>query len=276
VYTLEALGKEELRTLIDRSLQQDSLLQEKQLTIEEDNALLRLSGGDARKLYNLLELIADAEEESPITVTNDKVMHYAQQKMALYDKEGEQHYDIISAFIKSVRGSDPNAALYWLARMLEGGEDPKFIARRLIILASEDIGNANPTGLVLATNCFQAIERIGMPEGELVLSQVTAYLASSPKSNATYEAIKKAKKTVKKTGDLEVPLHLRNAPTDLMKEKGYGADYKYSHNYEQHFTPQQYLPESLEGRVFYEPSDNKREQQIRKYLKKLWGDKYEY
>ncbi len=276
VYTLEPLQKEDLRHLAHRALENDEYLQKQDIRIKEEEALLRLSGGDARKLYNLIELVVEGASDEPIEITNDTIIHYAQQKMALYDKGGEQHYDIISAFIKSVRGSDPNAALYWLARMLAGGEDPKFIARRLIILASEDIGNANPTGLVLATNCFEAIERIGMPEGEIVLGQVTTYLASSPKSNASYEGIKQAKKKVKKTGDLSVPLHLRNAPTELMKEKGYAADYKYSHNYDQHFTAQEYLPESVKGSKFYEPADNKREQEIRKHLQRLWQGKYNY
>ncbi|MBY0426218.1 MAG: replication-associated recombination protein A, partial [Cytophagales bacterium] len=240
-------------------------------------ALFRLSGGDARKLLNLLEITVNhVEGTGPIVVTDQLVTEAAQQKIALYDKSGEMHYDIISAFIKSIRGSDPNAAVYWLARMIEGGEDVSFIARRLLILASEDIGNANPTALVIAQTCFQAVNVIGYPEAEIILSQAVTYLASSPKSNASYSAIKMARSIVRETGDLPVPLHLRNAPTGMMKKMGYGKGYKYAHDFEDNFVFQEYLPESLKGRKFYEPGINAREDEIRRFLKKLWRDKYGY
>ena len=236
---------------------------------------MSLSGGDARRLLNLLELVIDPEKEN-MTVTDAKVIEAAQRRVALYDKSGEQHYDIISAFIKSVRGSDPNAAVYWLARMIEGGEDVKFIARRLVILASEDIGNANPTALVMATNCFQAVNMIGYPEAEIILSQCTTYLASSPKSNASYLAIKKAKKEVQQHGDLSVPMSIRNAPTQFMKKEGYGKGYQYAHDYPGNFVFHEFLPEELSGSKFYDPGNNARENELRNRLKALWGDKYGY
>lgn len=278
VYILKELSKENLLQILHLAITEDKFLKTKKIEIKEYEALLRLSGGDARKLLNLFELVVNAETENTqdIVITDEKVMHYAQQKIALYDKGGEKHYDIISAFIKSVRGSDPNAAIYWLARMLKGGEDIKFIARRLIILASEDIGNANPTALVIANNCFQAINVIGMPEAQIILSQATAYLASSPKSNAAVEAIMKANQLVEKAGDLPVPLHIRNAPTKLMKELGYGKDYQYSHSYEKNFSSQEYFPQELSGTTIYDPGDNAREKELRAFLKLLWGKKYEY
>jgi putative ATPase len=258
-------------------LTKDEHLKSKKIEVKEDDALLRLSGGDGRKLLNLLELVVNAlEGNKTIAITNDKVIEIAQQSLVRYDKTGDQHYDIISAFIKSIRGSDPNAGVYWLARMLEGGEDPKFIARRLLILASEDIGNANPTALVIANNCFQAINVIGMPEARIILSQTVTYLASSPKSNAAYEAINKAEQLVKQTGNLSVPLHIRNAPTKLMKELNYGKDYKYSHSYDNSFSEQEYLPEEIKNTKLYNPGNNKREQELRNYLKSLWKDKYDY
>jgi putative ATPase len=248
---------------------------ERPIELKETEALIRLSGGDARRLLNLLELVIDVEEEQ-VVITDEKVVEAAQRRIALYDKTGEQHYDVISAFIKSVRGSDPNAAVYWLARMIEGGEDVKFIARRLVILASEDIGNANPTALVLATNCFQAVNMIGYPEAEIILSQCTTYLASSPKSNASYLAIKKAKQMVQQQGDLPVPLPLRNAPTQLMKNQGYGKGYQYAHDHPGNFVTQEFLPVELTGAKLYDPGNNDRENQLRKRLKALWGDKYKY
>jgi len=238
--------------------------------------LLQLSGGDARKLLNLIELVADASEQQEIVVTDKMIMDLAQRRVAVYDKSGEQHYDIISAFIKSVRGSDPNAAVYYMARMIEGGEDVKFIARRMVILASEDIGNANPTALVLATNTFTAVNYIGYPEAEIILSQCATYLACSPKSNASYLAIKEAKSTVAQTGDLSIPLQLRNAPTKLMKDLGYGKEYRYAHDYDKNFTAQEYLPEEIKETTFYRPGKNAREEELRKRLKILWKDKYEY
>lgn len=276
VYTLHPLGAKELMALAERALSTDERMKASKLKIAEQDALLRLSGGDARKMYNILELAANEPDEKERLITNKKVMQLVQQNMALYDKSGEQHYDIISAFIKSIRGSDPNAAVYWLARMTAGGEDPKFIARRMLILASEDIGNANPTALVLANNCFQAVNATGYPECELILSQTAIYLASSAKSNATYKALKKARSLVKNTGDLPVPLHLRNAPTNLMKELGYGKDYRYAHDEKRNFAEQEYLPEELKGEQFYDPGNNKREEEIRRRLKGLWGDKYGY
>jgi putative ATPase len=277
VYTLKELGKDQLMAILQQAIEIDPLLKDKDITITENEALLRYSGGDARKLLNLFELVVNAAKKgNTVNITNDTVLHFAQQNMALYDKGGEQHYDIISAFIKSIRGSDPNAAVYWLARMIAGGEDPLFIARRLVILASEDIGNANPTALVIATNCFQAVQMIGYPECRIILSQATTYLACSPKSNASYEAINNAQQLVSKTGDLGVPLHIRNAPTRLMKELGYGADYKYAHSYEKNFVEQEFLPDSISGTKLYDPGNNPREQELRNFLKLRWKNKYNY
>lgn len=276
VYVLQALSKDDLESLLQLALAEDAVLKKEQIELSETESLLRLSGGDARKLLNVLEIAVNNIDGSPKVITNDKVTASVQQNIALYDKSGEQHYDIISAFIKSVRGSDPNGAVYWLARMIEGGEDPKFIARRLIILASEDIGNANPTALVMATTTFEAIERIGLPEGRIVLAQCTTYLAASPKSNAAYMAINLAQKAVRDSGDLPVPLHIRNAPTTLMKDLGYGKDYNYSHDNPGNFSSQEYLPEDLSGTKFYEPGNNKREADLRRFLKEHWGDKYGY
>jgi len=276
VYVLKHLDKEHLQKLLVHALETDKELSRKKVTLEETEALIRLSGGDARKLLNVLELVIHSAPEGEVVITNEFVLNQVQQNMALYDKAGEQHYDIISAFIKSMRGSDPNAAVYWLARMLEGGEDPTFIARRMIILASEDIGNANPTALVMATTCFQAVSVIGMPEGRIILSQAAIYLASSPKSNASYMAISDAQETVQKTGSLPVPLALRNAPTKLMKDLNYGADYKYAHSYENNFTDLEFLPENISGMKLYDPGQNAREREIREFLKKRWGEKYQY
>lgn len=277
VYILKELTKEELIQILEQAIREDKVMKDKKIELKEYEALLRLSGGDARKLLNLFEIVVNSEDNGKkIVLTNDKVLEHAQQKIALYDKSGEQHYDIISAFIKSIRGSDPNAAVYWLARMIRGGEDPKFIARRLLILASEDIGNANPTALIMANNCFQAVNVIGYPECQIILSQTVTYLASSPKSNASYEAIRAALQLASQTGDLPVPLHLRNAPTKLMKEIGYGKEYKYSHSYEGNFSLQEYLPEKLKGTLLYNPGKNPRENEIRAFLKNLWKDKYKY
>ena len=276
VYVLKPLEKDELLKLIGKALKKDELLRKKEIRISEHEALLRYSGGDARKLYNLLELVVLTEESEKIEITNDKVLEKLQENMALYDKSGEQHYDIISAFIKSVRGSDPNAAVYWLARMLEGGEDIKFIARRLVILASEDIGLANPNALLLATNCFQAINMIGMPEARIILSQTAIYLATSPKSNSAYMAINDAMDLVRKTGDLPVPLNIRNAPTKLMKDLGYGKEYKYAHSYEGNFTKEDFLPEEIKGNMIYNPQNNAREKEISAMLKRWWKDSYKY
>lgn len=276
VYMLKEQTKEDLTKLLHIALEKDEFLNKKKINILEYEALLQLSGGDARKLLNTLEIVVNNFETEPIDITNDKVIEIVQQNMVRYDKTGDQHYDIISAYIKSIRGSDPNAAVYWLARMLEGGEDPKFIARRLLILSSEDIGNANPTALVIANNCFQAINVIGMPEARIILSQATIYLATSPKSNASYQAINEAMDLVRKTGNLSIPLHLRNAPTKLMKDIGYGADYKYSHSYEGNFKAQEYLPDEIKNAKFYEPGKNAKEESIRKFLKDNWKDKYGY
>lgn len=285
VYVLHPLEKEQLVQLLDHAVHSDERLQSKKIVLKETEALLRLSGGDARKLLNLLEIVVDAlgafagdngKMPDEIVITDEHVMQIAQQRIALYDKSGEQHYDIISAFIKSIRGSDPNAAVYWLARMIEGGEDVKFIARRMVILASEDIGNANPTALVLATNTFQAVNVIGYPEARIILSQCATYLASSPKSNASYMAIGKALATVKKTGDLPVPLHLRNAPTKLMKNMDYGKGYQYAHDFERNFITQEFLPDSISNTRFYDPGENAREEEIRKFLKNRWKEKYGY
>ena len=276
VYVLKPLSEEDLVALLRSAIERDELLQSKTIQLDETRALIDLSGGDARKLLNLLELVVLGSNETQVTVTDALVMDVAQRKIALYDKSGEQHYDIISAFIKSIRGSDPNAAVYWLARMIEGGEDVKFIARRLVILASEDIGNANPTALVLANAAFDAVNKIGHPESGIILSQCATYLASSPKSNAAVDAIGKALSAVSKYGDQPVPLHIRNSPTRLMKDLGYGKNYEYSHSFENNFSAQEYLPEKLSGTKFYEPGKNPREEEIRKWLKSLWKEKYGY
>jgi putative ATPase len=276
VYILQNLSDEDLLDLLNKAIKEDSYLKDRKINIEEHEALLRLSGGDARKLLNVLELVVNATVKQNVSITNELVMKHVQQNMAIYDKAGEQHYDIISAFIKSIRGSDPNAAVYWLARMIAGGEDPSFIARRLLILASEDIGNANPNALLLANNCFQAVNVIGWPESRIILSQTVTYLASSPKSNASYEAISKAQELVARTGNQSVPLHLRNAPTKLMKSIGYGKEYEYSHAYKDNFTSQEYLPENLTGTLLYDPGNNAAEEKLRERLKLLWKGKYKY
>lgn len=276
VYLLNELTRSELEDVLKNAILKDELLKLIKVDFQETESLLRFSGGDARKLLNAFELVVSSVNENKIVITNDLVNSIIQKNLAAYDKSGEQHYNIISAFIKSVRGSDPNAAVYWLARMLEGGEDLLFIARRLIILASEDIGNANPTALIMANNCFQAVNTIGYPESRIILSQCTVYLASSPKSNASYLAIDNAIEKVKSTGNLSVPLHLRNAPTKLMKELNYGKEYQYSHNYENNFSNQEFLPEELSGTTFYLPGNNARENEMRKYMKNLWKDKYRY
>ncbi len=276
VYILKSLDKSHLETLLEKALQEDIDLKKKQIQVKEKEALFQYSGGDARKLYNLLELVINAEEDEKIVITNKKVTERLQQNMAIYDKGGEQHYDIISAFIKSIRGSDPNAAVYWLARMIDGGEDPKFIARRLVILAAEDIGLANPNALLLANACFDSINVIGMPEGRIILSETAIYLATSPKSNSAYSAIDAALNLVKKTGSLPVPLHLRNAPTKLMKELGYGKNYKYAHSFAGNFVEQEFLPDKLSGTTFYAPGQNAQEQKIQDRLKKMWKNKYKF
>ncbi|MBA3648422.1 MAG: replication-associated recombination protein A [Chitinophagales bacterium] len=276
VYVMEPLEKTDLLHLLNHAIEEDEFLKQKKITIAESEALLRLSGGDARKLLNLFELVSDTVPKKEVIVTDELVTSIAMQKIALYDKSGEQHYDIISAFIKSMRGSDPNAAVYWLARMVEGREDPKFIARRMLILASEDIGNANPTALVLANSCFQAIDVIGYPECTLILSQTAIYLATSPKSNASYEAIQQALSAAKDQGDLPVPLHLRNAPTKLMKQLHYGKDYRYAHSFENNFADLEFLPEKIRGKKFYNPGNNQRENELREFLKRRWKEKYEY
>lgn len=276
VYILQNLSEEDLVELLNKAIKEDSYLKDRKISIKEHEALLRLSGGDARKLLNVLELVVNAVNQQDVTITNELVLKHVQQNMAIYDKAGEQHYDIISAFIKSIRGSDPNAAVYWLARMIAGGEDPSFIARRLLILASEDIGNANPNALLLANNCFQAVNVIGWPESRIILSQTVTYLASSPKSNASYEAISKAQDLVARTGDQSVPLHLRNAPTKLMKNIGYGKEYEYSHAYKDNFSAQEYLPESLSGTLLYDPGKNAAEEKLRERLRSLWKEKYKY
>ncbi|MBL0272071.1 MAG: replication-associated recombination protein A [Chitinophagaceae bacterium] len=275
VYVLKPLDEKALVKLLQVALEKDEQLRSKKIELKETSALLNISGGDARKLLNLLEIVCDASGDS-VSITNSYVMDVAQKRIALYDKNGEQHYDIISAFIKSIRGSDPNAAVYWLARMIEGGEDVKFIARRLLILASEDIGNANPTALVMANASFDAVNKIGYPEANIILSQCVTYLAASPKSNAAVAAIGEALSAVKKYGDLPVPLHIRNAPTKLMKNLDYGKNYEYSHSYENNFSPQEYLPKEIAGKKFYEPGTNAREEELRKFLKNLWKDKYNY
>jgi putative ATPase len=276
VYVLKPLTEEHLMELVNQALEKDEWLKGQGVTIGEWEALIQLSGGDARRLLNLVELIASSMPDGVTVVTNDIVQDVVQNKMALYDKTGEQHYDIISAFIKSIRGSDPNAAVYWLARMIEGGEDAKFIARRLVILASEDIGNANPNALLLATTAFQAVELIGWPESRIILSQCATYLASSAKSNASYMAINHAQSLVNKTGDLPVPLPIRNAPTGLMKKMDYGKGYKYAHDYPGNFVDQEFLPEKIAGTKLYDPGNNATEARLRDYLKHCWKDKYGY
>jgi len=276
VYVLKSLEEEDLLSLIQHAIKNDLVVSQKQIELKEHEALIRLSGGDARKLLNALEITVNSTQEKKIVITNELVLKIVQQNLALYDKNGEQHYDIISAFIKSIRGSDPNAAVYYLARMLKGGEDPLFIARRLLILASEDIGNANPNALLLANNCFTAVNVIGMPEARIILSQCVTYLACCNKSNASYLAINDAFNLVDKTGDLAVPLQLRNSPTKLMKQLDYGTDYKYAHDYENNFTEQEFLPDHIKGTKIYEPGNNDRETEQRKYLKKLWKEKYGY
>ena len=277
VYVLKPLGEDDLNGLLKEAIEKDEWLKTKDIKLQETEALLTISGGDARKLLNLLELVADAlSGQKQIVITDEQVMNIAQQRIALYDKSGEQHYDIISAFIKSMRGSDPNGAIYWLARMIEGGEDVKFIARRMVIFASEDIGNANPTAIVLANSCFEAVNKIGYPESRIILAQCATYLASSHKSNASYMAIEEALDKVRNEGDLPVPLHIRNAPTGLMKKMGYGQNYKYAHSYEGNFADQEFLPDALKGTVFYDPGKNPREEELRKFLRSLWKDKYNY
>ncbi len=276
VYILNPFEKEDLEALLDRAMATDNLLKSKKIDLKETEALLRLSGGDGRKLLNIFELIVNSEIGDNVTVTNDLVLQKVQKNTVLYDKTGEQHYDIISAFIKSVRGSDPNAAVYWLARMIEGGEDVKFIARRMVILASEDIGNANPTALVLANSAFQAVNTIGYPEARIILSQCATYLASSPKSNASYMAIKAAQQKVKETGDLSVPLAIRNAPTKLMKDLGYGKGYDYAHDHKDNFVDFEFLPEEISGTTFYKPGKNPRENAMKEFLKNRWKDKYQF
>ena len=276
VYVLEPLSKDELIQIADNAVKSDVVLSKLKIKIEAYDNLLMYSGGDARKLLNLLELCVNNLEGESRTISNDFVERIAQKQFVRYDKGGDQHYDIISAFIKSIRGSDPNAAVYWLARMVEGGEDPLFIARRLLILASEDIGNANPNALLLANNCFQAVNSIGWPESRIILSQAVIYLAASPKSNSAYKAISDAQELVRKTGNLPVLLHLRNAPVKLMKELNYGKDYQYSHSYENNFSEQEYLPEEISGSKLFEPSANVREEEMKKHLSKLWKDKYGY
>ncbi len=275
VYVLKPLEEKDLVKLLQTAIEKDESLKRKKIELKETAALINISGGDGRKLLNLLEIVTDTGGDS-ISITDKFVMEVAQRRIALYDKSGEQHYDIISAFIKSIRGSDPNAAIYWLARMIEGGEDVKFIARRLVILASEDIGNANPTALVMANATFDAVNKIGYPEANIILSQCVTYLAASPKSNAAVVAIGEALSAVKKYGDLPVPLHIRNAPTKLMKKMGYGENYEYSHSYNNNFSPQEYLPKEIAGTKFYEPGKNAREEELRKFLKNLWKDKYNY
>ncbi|GAB3717429.1 replication-associated recombination protein A [Flavobacterium koreense] len=276
VYVLNPFSKEDLLALLERAMKLDTIISSKKIKIKESEALLRLSGGDGRKLLNIFELVVNASPEGQILITNEKVLELVQQNTVLYDKTGEQHYDIVSAFIKSIRGSDPNGTVYWLARMIEGGEDVKFIARRMLILSSEDIGNANPTAFIMANNTFQAVSTIGYPESRIILSQCAVYLATSPKSNASYMAIGEAQAVVKQTGDLPVPIHLRNAPTKLMKELGYGDEYQYSHNYANNFSEQEYLPDAIKETKFYDPGNNSRENGTREFLKNRWKDKYGY
>ena len=276
VYVLNAFTKDDLEKLLHRALKTDTFLLTKNIKLTETEALLRLSGGDGRKLLNIFELVVNASGGEEIDITNNRVFELVQQNTVLYDKSGEQHYDIVSAFIKSIRGSDPNGAVYWLARMIEGGEDVKFIARRMLILSSEDIGNANPTAFIMANNTFQAVTTIGYPESRIILSQCAIYLATSPKSNASYLAIGNAQQLVKQTGDLAIPIHLRNAPTKLMNELGYGEEYKYSHDYQNNFADQEFLPDALSGTVLYTPGNNTRESTTREFLKNRWKNKYGY
>src|SRR5688572_17794650 len=276
VYILKALEEAELIQILEKAMQTDFFLKTKRIILQEKEALLRLSGGDARRLLNIFELVVDSVDAETIEITDAKVLELVQQNPVLYDKAGDNHYDIISAFIKSIRGSDPNGAVYWLARMIEGGEDPLFIARRMLILSSEDIGNANPTALIMANNTFQAVTTIGYPESRIILSQCAVYLATSAKSNASYMAIGNAQQLVKQTGDLPVPLHLRNAPTKLMKELGYGDEYKYSHDYANNFAEQEFLPDAIKETVLYNPGNNSRENSTREFLKNRWKDKYGY
>ena len=276
VFVLRDFTRDELLGILHQAIEKDEVLRQYQIDLTETDALLLYSGGDGRKLLNLLEMLLAHAHQSVLNINNELVEKALQQKLASYDKSGEQHYDIVSAFIKSLRGSDPNGAVYWLARMLKGGEDVRFIARRMVILASEDIGNANPNALLMATQCFQAVEMIGMPEARIILSQCAVYLATSVKSNSTYLAIDEALAKVNATGDLPVPLHLRNAPTKLMKQLDYGKDYKYAHNYENNFADMEFLPEELKGSRFYEPGTNAREEEIRQWLRKRWQDKYGY
>lgn len=276
VYTLKSLSKDDLMRLVELALEKDEVLKKKDVVLKETQALFNISGGDARKLLNLLDLVVENLGGKKVVVTDEAVKEIAQQRVVTYDKAGEMHYDVISAFIKSIRGSDPNAAVYYLARMIEGGEDIKFIARRLVILASEDIGNANPTALVIATNAFQAVSMIGYPEGRIILSQAVTYLASSAKSNAAYMAINKAQSLVQKTGDLPVPMSIRNAPTKLMKDEGYGKGYKYSHDFPGNFAEQEFLPNEIKGTKLYDPGKNAREEEMRKRLRAMWKEKYGY
>jgi len=276
VYVLNEFSKEDLVQLLKKAIVKDEYISQREIELKETTSLLRLSGGDARKLLNMFELVVNSVDKNPVVISDELVEDKIQQKTARYDKSGEQHYDIISAFIKSIRGSDPNAAVYWLARMIEGGEDVKFIARRLLILASEDIGNANPTALIMANNTFQAVTTIGFPEARIILSQCVIYLATSPKSNASYQAINEAQALVKETGDLSVPLSIRNAPTKLMKDLGYGDNYKYAHNYQNNFIQAEFMPEDLKNKIIYKPGNNKREDQLRQFLKQKWSGKYDY
>jgi putative ATPase len=276
VFVLKPLQPEDMSALLRKAISTDQDLRERHILLKEDEALIRLSGGDARKLMNLLELTVLSSNDDPIVIDDASVMQAAQQKVALYDKQGEQHYDIISAFIKSLRGSDPNASIYWLARMIEGGEDVRFIARRMVILASEDIGNANPTALVMANATFEAVDKIGYPEARIILAQCATYLASSPKSNASYMAIESALATVRKTGDLPVPMAIRNAPTRLMKELGYSQGYRYAHDHEKNFADMEFLPDAIAGHAFYVPGSNAREEEMRKFLRERWKLKYGY
>lgn len=284
VYILNPLSKNDLIQLVKNALKKDILLKQLKIEIKEYDTMLQYSGGDARKLLNILELIVNAdisdhpekEKEITIKITNKRVADTVQENIALYDKNGEQHYDIISAFIKSIRGSDPNAAVYWLARMVEGGEKPEFIARRLLVLAAEDIGLANPNALLLATNCFQAVHMVGWPESRIILSEAAIYLATSPKSNSAYQAINEAQELVRETGDLSVPLHIRNAPTPLMQELGYGKDYKYAHSYEGNFVPDDFLPKEILNKKLYDPQDNARENELRQRLRNWWKERYGY
>jgi putative ATPase len=276
VYVLNSFDKNDLETLLKRAIEKDDIISKKNIKLDETDALLRLSGGDARKLLNIFDLIISSFDSDDIVITNEVVLEKVQNNTVRYDKTGDQHYDIIPAFIKSIRGSDPNAAVYWLARMIEGGEDVKFIARRLLILASEDIGNANPTALVIANNAFQAVTAIGYPESRIILSQCATYLACSAKSNASYLAINKAQQLVQDTGDLSVPLSVRNAPSKLMKELGYGEHYKYAHNHENNFANHEFMPDQIKNTKLYDPGNNTRENVLRTYLKNCWKDKYDY